>query len=83
MIPLLRFLIAALHDLARMAVLGIVRGYQLFISPLIGPRCRFRPTCSQYALLAVERYGPWIGGYKAIRRLLRCHPWSKGGWDPP
>ncbi|MFA5133329.1 MAG: membrane protein insertion efficiency factor YidD [Patescibacteria group bacterium] len=45
--------------------------------------CRFKPTCSEYAIGAVERFGFWRGGFKAFWRVLRCNPWNKGGWDPP
>lgn len=62
--------------------LVLIRSYQLLISPLIGPRCRYSPTCSQYAYDAVGKYGLFKGGYLAVRRLLRCHPWSPGGYDP-
>ena len=83
MFALGRFLIASVNDLLRLFVILVVRCYQMFISPLLGARCRYQPTCSEYALLAVRRFGPWIGCWKALRRLLRCHPWAKGGWDPP
>lgn len=59
-----------------------IRGYRILISPLFPPTCRFRPTCSQYALEAVERFGPWLGGWLAMRRILRCHPFHPGGYDP-
>ena len=59
-----------------------VRLYRYFISPLLGPRCRFHPTCSEYAIQAVETYGCAKGGYLAIRRLLKCHPFHSGGCDP-
>lgn len=61
---------------------GLIRGYQIFISPLLGPRCRFTPTCSQYALEAIEKYGAWKGSFLAIKRICRCHPWNPGGYDP-
>lgn len=61
----------------------LIRFYQRGISPLLGPRCRFTPTCSQYAVEALERYGVLRGSLRAIRRILRCHPWSPGGYDPP
>lgn len=61
---------------------GLIRGYQLFISPLLGPRCRFYPTCSNYALEAIETHGALKGSWLALRRLLRCHPWGDGGVDP-
>lgn len=52
------------------------------MSPLFPPRCRYIPTCSEYALQAVEKYGPLRGGFLALRRLLRCNPFHKGGYDP-
>lgn len=57
-------------------LIKLIRFYQKSISPLFPPRCRFVPTCSQYALEAIEKYGPWKGGYLAFRRLLRCHPFN-------
>ena len=57
--------------------LGLIRFYQRHISPGLPPRCRFRPTCSQYAVEAIERFGPWKGGWLAFKRLMRCHPFSK------
>jgi hypothetical protein len=62
--------------------LSLIRTYQLLISPLLPPSCRFTPTCSQYAIDAIKRYGVWRGTYLAIRRILRCHPFSRGGYDP-
>ncbi|WP_133128084.1 membrane protein insertion efficiency factor YidD [Legionella nagasakiensis] len=59
-----------------------IRLYQYLLSPLIKPCCRFYPSCSQYALQAVEHYGISKGLWLACRRLLRCHPWSPGGYDP-
>lgn len=66
----------------RALVLGLIHGYQYLISPLLGPHCRFHPTCSHYAVTAIERFGLWRGGYLALRRLLRCHPLHPGGHDP-
>ncbi|HEY9859502.1 MAG TPA: membrane protein insertion efficiency factor YidD [Candidatus Obscuribacterales bacterium] len=63
-------------------VIGSIRGYQILVSPLLLPACRFHPTCSQYALEAVERFGPWRGGGLALRRIARCHPFHPGGYDP-
>lgn len=60
----------------------LVRGYQLFISPLLGPRCRFYPTCSQYAIQALRTHGLFKGTWLAARRIVRCHPWLPGGYDP-
>ena len=59
-----------------------VRGYQLAVSPLLPPSCRFTPTCSKYAIEALERKGPFNGTWLAVRRLLRCHPFHPGGFDP-
>ena len=61
----------------------LVRAYQLLISPWLGPRCRYVPTCSEYFVLAVEKYGAIKGTCKGVWRVCRCHPWSKGGYDPP
>nr|WP_330385844.1 membrane protein insertion efficiency factor YidD [Romboutsia timonensis] len=60
----------------------LVRFYQKFISPLKGPTCRFYPTCSQYSIEAIRKYGALKGIYLTIRRLLKCHPFHSGGYDP-
>lgn len=60
----------------------LIRLYQWTVSPLLGPRCRFYPSCSQYALEAIQRFGVLKGGWLAARRLARCHPWQPGGFDP-
>lgn len=60
----------------------LIRAYQRFISPYTPPTCRFYPSCSAYAAEAVARYGSWRGAGLAVRRLLRCHPWNPGGYDP-
>ncbi|HZW83139.1 MAG TPA: membrane protein insertion efficiency factor YidD [Candidatus Deferrimicrobium sp.] len=60
----------------------LVRGYQRMISPLLPPSCRFYPTCSQYAILALEKYGLIKGSFLAIKRILKCHPFHPGGYDP-
>jgi len=59
-----------------------LRGYQYLVSPLLGPSCRFHPSCSQYADEAFARHGLWRGGWLAGRRLCRCGPWHPGGYDP-
>ncbi len=63
-------------------LLAVLRFYKAKISPLNPPACRFIPTCSEYAMIAIERFGALHGSYLAIRRLLRCHPLCKGGYDP-
>lgn len=63
-------------------MLASLRFYKRRISPLLPPACKYTPTCSEYAMQAVERYGAVYGGYLAARRLLRCHPFAKGGYDP-
>ncbi|MGH9762699.1 MAG: membrane protein insertion efficiency factor YidD [Blastocatellia bacterium] len=60
----------------------VIRGYQLLISPILPPSCRFTPTCSQYTLEAIQKHGPLRGTYLGMRRLLRCHPFHPGGYDP-
>jgi uncharacterized protein len=67
--------------IARVLVLPI-RVYQLLVSPLLGPRCRFYPSCSTYAVEALQRHGALRGSWLAVRRLARCHPWNPGGPDP-
>ncbi|MDR2031785.1 MAG: membrane protein insertion efficiency factor YidD [Azoarcus sp.] len=67
-----------IHGLVR----ALIRGYQLGISPLLGPRCRFYPSCSDYALEAIAVHGLRKGGLLALARVLRCHPWHPGGIDP-
>ena len=63
-------------------LLALIGFYRRFISPLLGPRCRFTPTCSAYGLEAIQRHGPWKGGWLTVRRLLRCHPFTPCGCDP-
>jgi putative membrane protein insertion efficiency factor len=60
----------------------IIRIYQLVVSPLLGPVCRFSPSCSQYSLTAIDRYGIRKGALLSVKRILRCHPWNAGGFDP-
>jgi putative membrane protein insertion efficiency factor len=60
----------------------LIRGYQLAISPLLGPRCRFYPSCSQYAMEAIETHGALRGTWLTIKRISRCHPFHEGGFDP-
>ncbi len=62
--------------------IALIRAYQYLISPLLGPHCRFYPSCSHYAVEALQRHGILRGGYLSLRRLSRCHPWHPGGIDP-
>jgi putative membrane protein insertion efficiency factor len=71
-----------LNNINKLTIMVLIRGYQLIVSPVLGPACRFYPSCSQYACLAIDRYGVVKGSYLAIRRLLRCHPFHPGGFDP-
>lgn len=63
-------------------LVGIVKAYRLLLSPWLGSACRFEPTCSVYALQALELHGAAKGSYLTLRRLGRCHPWCNGGYDP-
>jgi uncharacterized protein len=66
----------------RLLALGLIRLYQLLVSPLLPPACRFLPSCSRYAYQAVQRYGALRGAWLGLRRLCRCHPFNPGGYDP-
>ena len=66
----------------RWILIFIVRAYQTVVSPLLPPACRYYPSCSNYALESLEKYGAWRGGSLAVRRILRCHPFHPGGFDP-
>jgi uncharacterized protein len=66
----------------KILLLALVKGYRQFISPLTPPSCRFMPTCSQYALEAIDRHGPLQGSWLTVKRIGRCHPFCEGGYDP-
>ncbi len=68
------------HMLAK-PLIWLIRGYQVLISPLLPPSCRFTPCCSAYAITALRRFGVWKGGWLTLRRLVRCNPWNPGGVD--
>lgn len=70
-----------LFEWPRQCLVGLVKAYRLLLSPALGSACRFEPTCSAYALEALERHGALAGSYLTIRRLGRCHPWCSGGVD--
>lgn len=69
-------------QLIGLVFIGLIRFYQVAISPLLPDSCRYTPTCSQYSLQAIKKYGPFKGGYLAFRRILRCNPWGGHGHDP-
>ena len=71
------------NRLAVAALVGVIRVYQWTISPLLGPSCRFEPSCSRYMIEALAKYGLIRGLWKGVGRVLRCHPWHPGGYDPP
>lgn len=75
-------LIAWTTRLPQRVLIGLVKGYRLLLKSWLGNACRFEPTCSSYALDALERHGASAGAYLATARLLRCHPWCEGGHDP-
>lgn len=71
-----------MRSFPKRALLGAIRFYRRHISPMFPPCCRFIPTCSAYALEAVEKYGALKGGFLALKRILKCHPFHPGGYDP-
>ncbi|MGA9042649.1 MAG: membrane protein insertion efficiency factor YidD [Terriglobales bacterium] len=71
-----------MNNIAKTVVLFLLRGYKWLISPMLTPACRYVPTCSEYAMEAVDRFGAVRGSWMAFRRILRCHPFVKGGYDP-
>jgi putative membrane protein insertion efficiency factor len=66
----------------KLILIGLIRGYKSLISPMLPQACRFQPTCSEYAIDAIARFGAIKGSWLAIRRILRCHPFHPGGYDP-
>jgi hypothetical protein len=77
---------SVLRRLARFpsrVLIGLVRLYQIFLSPIMGGQCRFYPSCSAYFIGAVEKHGALAGSWRGVRRILRCHPFHPGGYDPP
>jgi len=75
-------LVYLLKTVVGLFFLALIRFYQVAISPMTQASCRYSPTCSQYALEAVRKYGPFKGGWLAVKRLTRCHPWGGHGYDP-
>ena len=72
----------AISSVFKFIFLALIKGYQYLLSPMLGASCRFTPTCSQYTKKAIEKYGPFKGTYLGIKRILKCHPWGKSGYDP-
>jgi len=70
------------QTVASKSLVAVIRAYQRFVSPLLGQRCRFYPSCSEYTARAIAIHGVARGGWLAVRRLARCHPWNPGGYDP-
>lgn len=66
----------------RHAIIAMIRAYQRWISPLLGPHCRFQPTCSTYAIEAINQHGLLFGGWLSVKRIIKCHPLHPGGHDP-
>ena len=66
----------------KVLLISLIHFYQIFISPLLGNNCRYYPTCSQYAIEAIEKKGVIKGSWMAVKRICRCHPWHDGGYDP-
>ena len=80
--PTARSLLTALASVPRLLLVFLVRGYQVAISPLLPPSCRYFPSCSAYAVEALEKHGALRGSWLAARRILRCNPFRPGGFDP-
>lgn len=74
--------LCALYRVPQQVLMGLVRAYRLLLSPSLGSSCRFAPSCSAYALEALQQHGAAGGTYLTLRRLVRCHPWCDGGHDP-
>jgi len=76
-------LLRRLFAVPALLLIGLARVYQWTISPILGPHCRFQPTCSEYFILAVKKYGAFRGVLRGLWRICRCHPWNPGGTDWP
>ena len=71
-----------MNSILKSFVIGVIKTYRFFVSPWLGNHCRFHPTCSAYAIEAIQKHGVFHGGWLTIKRLARCHPWHAGGVDP-
>lgn len=83
MSAIIRFLFAGIVSMPSLLLVTLARGYQLLVSPWIGPRCRFTPTCSSYFIESVRKHGTFYGTWRGVKRIARCHPFHPGGYDPP
>lgn len=79
----MKSLIRIIFEIPAFVLIGLVRLYQLLLSPIFGRQCRFQPTCSHYFIGAVQKHGAVVGSWRGARRICRCHPWHPGGYDPP
>ncbi len=80
---MIRRLVSACRYLMSAFLIASVRFYQIAIRPVLPAVCRFHPSCSEYMILAVQKYGPVRGACKGVWRICRCNPWTRGGYDPP
>ena len=71
-----------MQNIPSLFFIALIKGYQTFLSPFLGSNCRYQPTCSQYAIDVIKEWGSLKGSIFALKRILRCHPWSKSGYDP-
>jgi len=78
----LYYLLLPINAIASLLLIAMVWVYRFTLGWLLGGQCRFHPTCSQYMLDAVAKYGPWRGGWRGAKRICRCHPWGSSGYDP-
>ena len=79
----LKTVLQALIRIPGWVLIGAARAYQWTLSPVLGRRCRFQPTCSEYFIGSIRKYGAIRGVWRGVRRICRCHPWNPGGYDPP
>ncbi len=81
-LPLHRSVASSLRRCFSALLIHLVLLYRVTLGRLLGGQCRYQPTCSQYAIDAIHKHGPWRGGWRALKRISRCHPWGGGGYDP-
>ncbi|MGY8808479.1 MAG: membrane protein insertion efficiency factor YidD [Fidelibacterota bacterium] len=71
-----------MQNIPSLFFVALIKGYQTFLSPLLGSNCRYQPTCSHYAIEVIKEWGSFKGSALALKRILKCHPWSESGYDP-